>query len=106
MNQSTMSILMLVLIIVVMYFLLIRPQKKKEKAIKRTWNIIVAPVGKPHNYIRIVCRYIPNYLTTIITWNCYDKRFALIYLIANLCFLCLDKKIHSFFQISVHNFSV
>ena len=42
-----------------------------------------------------------NYLTIIITWNCYDKRFALIYLIANLCFLCLDKKIHSFFQISV-----
>ena len=47
-----------------------------------------------------------NGLATIITWNCYDKRFALIYLIANLCFLCLDKKIHSFFQISVHNFSV
>ena len=27
-----------------------------------------------------------NGLATIITWNCYDKRFALIYLIANLCF--------------------
>ena len=43
------------------------PTKKKEKAIKRTWNIIVAPVGKPHNYIRIVSRFYIWSATAIIT---------------------------------------
>ena len=43
------------------------PTEKKEKAIKRTWNIIVAPVGKPHNYLRIVYRFYIWSATAIIT---------------------------------------